>query len=98
MFRFKITLPQLTQYPVSFKKTSMYSHCNSANDSIKLQQLNGSKSIFLHQVALTIRQSDLCGLRIKLPPTHLSTTNVEASHCPFLLLNVKQESCGYQFL
>ena len=29
---------------------------------------------------------------------HVKRLTAEASHCPFLMLNVKQESCEYQFL
>ena len=37
------------------------------------------------------------GHQVKLPPTHLSTTNGGGFTLSFLLLNVKQENCDYQF-
>ena len=38
------------------------------------------------------------GLRVKLPPAHLSTTHGGGFTLSLLMLNVKQESCEYQFL
>ena len=38
------------------------------------------------------------GLRVKLPPAHLSTTHGGGFTLSLLVLNVKQESCEYQFL
>ena len=38
------------------------------------------------------------GLPVKLPPAHLSTTHGGGFTLSFLMLNVKQESCEYQFL
>ena len=38
------------------------------------------------------------GLRVKLPPAHLSTTHGGGFALFLLMLNVKQESCEYQFL
>ena len=38
------------------------------------------------------------GLRVKLPPAHLSTTHGGGFTLSFLMLNIKQESCEYQFL
>ena len=38
------------------------------------------------------------GLRVKLPPAHLSTTHDGGFTQSLLMLNVKQESCEYQFL
>ena len=40
---------------------------------------------------------ELFGFGVNLPTTHISTTHVEGFTLPFLLLNVKQESCDYQF-
>ena len=37
------------------------------------------------------------GLRVKLPPAHLSTTHIGSFSLFLLLLNVKQGSCEYQF-
>ena len=38
------------------------------------------------------------GLRVKLPPAHLSTTHGGSFTLTLLMLNVKQGSCEYQFL
>ena len=38
------------------------------------------------------------GLRVKLPHAHLSTTHGGGFILSLLMLNVKQESCEYQFL
>ena len=38
------------------------------------------------------------GLRVKLPPAYLSTTHGRGFTLSLLMLNVKQESCEYQFL
>ena len=38
------------------------------------------------------------GLLVKLPPAHLSTTHGGGFTLSLLMLNVKQESCEYQFL
>ena len=38
-----------------------------------------------------------CGLQVKLPQPKCLLHALEASQCPFLLLNVKQESFEYQF-
>ena len=38
------------------------------------------------------------GLRVKLPSAHLSTTHGKGFTLSLLMLNVKQESCEYQFL
>ena len=38
------------------------------------------------------------GLRVKLPPAHLSTTHGGGFTLSLLMLNVKQETCEYQFL
>ena len=38
------------------------------------------------------------GLRVKLPPVHLSTTQGGGFTLSLLMLNVKQGSCEYQFL
>ena len=38
------------------------------------------------------------GLRVKLPPAHLSTTLGGGFTLSLLMLNVKQKSCEYQFL
>ena len=38
------------------------------------------------------------GLRVKLPPAHLSTTHDGSFTLSLQLLNVKQGSCEYQFL
>ena len=38
------------------------------------------------------------GLPVKLPPAHLSTAHGGGFTLSLLMLNVKQESCEYQFL
>ena len=40
----------------------------------------------------------LLDLRVKLPPAHLSVTDGVDFTLSFLLLNIKWESCEYQFL
>ena len=55
--------------------------------------------IFIYQVALARRQRrDLFGLRVKLPPAHLSTTRGAIFTLSLLMLNAKQESCENYFL